>query len=75
MHTYKQKYEFLLSQMKITNVDLWEQDALIEIDPIYFQFAFVKPETTEDYPYILTNEEKDAIINRVIPQPVKKAKK
>ena len=36
--TLKQKYEYLLSKMKITDVDLWEQDASVRMEPLYFQF-------------------------------------
>lgn len=36
--TLKQKYEYLLSKMKITDVDLWEQDACVRMESLYFQF-------------------------------------
>lgn len=36
--TLKQKYDYLLSKMKVTNIDLWEQDASVTIEHLYFQF-------------------------------------
>lgn len=36
--TLKQKYEYLLSKMKISDVDLWEQDACVRMESLYFQF-------------------------------------
>jgi len=39
--TTQQKYDWLLEQLEVTNVDLWEQDALVGIKGgrLYFQFG------------------------------------
>lgn len=39
--TTQQKYDWLLEQLEVTNIDLWEQDALVEIKgggKLFFQF-------------------------------------
>lgn len=36
--TLKQKYDYLLSKMKITDISLWEQDACVRMAHLYFQF-------------------------------------
>lgn len=41
--TIKEKYNWLLSQLKVTDVDFWEGDALIRLQrPLYFQFAIAQ---------------------------------
>ena len=35
---YEDKYKWLLSKISVTDVSLWENDALITMKPIYFQF-------------------------------------
>lgn len=39
-YTYEEKYKWLLSKLRIHNIDLWEKDALIgfTVHP-YFQFS------------------------------------
>lgn len=39
--TTQQKYDWLLEQLEVTNIDLWEQDALVGIKGgrLFFQFA------------------------------------
>jgi hypothetical protein len=32
------KYNYLISRLSITDIDLWEKDACISLNPIYFQF-------------------------------------
>lgn len=48
MPTLQQKYDFLCQQLIIKHVDLWEQDAQLELkNPIYFQFNEL-PENIDD---------------------------
>lgn len=41
--TLQQKYDFLCRFFKVTDIDLWENDALLKLDTtnsvIYFQFS------------------------------------
>lgn len=37
-YTIEQKYNFLLSLLEITDVDLWEQDAILAMGRQYFQW-------------------------------------
>lgn len=40
MPTLQEKYDFLLRHLKVVHVDLWENDALLELDSqLYFQFS------------------------------------
>lgn len=39
MKTVEEKYKFLLNQLEIRHVDLWDKDALLEMAPMYFQFS------------------------------------
>lgn len=38
-YTTEQKYNFLLSLLQITDVDLWENDALLAMGNQYFQWS------------------------------------
>lgn len=41
--TLQEKYDFLCSFFKVTDIDLWENDALLKLDTsnsvVYFQFG------------------------------------
>lgn len=41
MSTVQEKYDFLLGLLEMTDVDLWEMDALLKLKrPLYFQFSY-----------------------------------
>lgn len=37
-YSNEQKYNYLLSRLQISDVDLWEKDALLVMMPIFYQF-------------------------------------
>jgi hypothetical protein len=37
--TIEEKYNFLLKNLHIKNIDFLENDAIIDIDPLYFHFS------------------------------------
>lgn len=43
MATVQEKYDYLLSKLKVTDVDLWEHNALIRMDALFFQFGSSGP--------------------------------
>lgn len=47
-YTYEQKYNYLLSRMKVTDVCLWEKDALLEMSSVFYQFSEHPTERTFD---------------------------
>lgn len=64
MATIKQKYEFLLSHLKLHDVDLWENDALLSMEKaIYLQF----PSSTK-VPWTL-DEAVDAALQTALSAP------
>lgn len=38
-YTTEQKYAYICSKLRVTDVDLWEQDALLSLGSTYFQFG------------------------------------
>lgn len=51
MRTVEEKYAYLLKHLKITDIDWWENDALLALpDRIYFQF----PSSWLAHPELLT---------------------
>ena len=48
MATVQEKYDYLLSKLKVTDVDLWEHDALIRMDALFFQFGSSGPDDSID---------------------------
>lgn len=53
--SYEEKYKFLLSKMKTTDVDVFELDALLNCS-IYFQFS------KDQNIFNLTDEQKDEVV-------------
>ena len=46
---YQRKYEFLLTKLQVSDIDLWEKGALIEMPrTIYFQFGDRIPESVDE---------------------------
>lgn len=59
--TLQEKYDFLCSFFKVTDIDLWESDALLRLDTtnsvIYFQFGSNEfPTVDTAVEALLTNE-------------------
>ena len=48
MYSYEQKYNYLLSKLYVSDVDLWENDALLQMNPIFYQFNEHPEERTFD---------------------------
>ena len=38
-HTTEQKYQYLLSLLQVQDIDRYEQDALLTLPEVYFQFS------------------------------------
>ena len=38
MYSYEQKYNYLLSKLYVSDVDLWEKDAILQMSSIFYQF-------------------------------------
>lgn len=50
MKTYEEKYKWLISKLKVANIDHWEMDALVKLEsPIYFQYYKVEDKQNIDY--------------------------
>ncbi len=47
-YTYEQKYNYLLSRLRISDADLWEKDALLVMMPMFYQFNEHPSEKTFD---------------------------
>lgn len=48
MYSYEQKYKYLLSKLYISDADLWEKDALLQMGSIFYQFNEHPEERTFD---------------------------
>ena len=48
MCTYEQKYNYLLSKLYISDADLWEKDALLQMSSVFYQFSVHPAERTFD---------------------------
>jgi hypothetical protein len=48
MYTYEQKYNYLLSKLYISDADLWEKDALLQMSSVFYQFNVHPAERTFD---------------------------
>lgn len=46
--TAEEKYNYLLSRMKVTDVCLWEKDVLLQMSSIFYQFNVHPAERTFD---------------------------
>ena len=47
-YTYEDKYNYLLSRMKVSDADLWEKDALLQMSSVFYQFNEHPAERTFD---------------------------
>ena len=47
-YSYEQKYNYLLSKLYVSDVDLWEKDALLQMSSIFYQFNVHPEEKTFD---------------------------
>ena len=48
LYSYEQKYNYFLSKLYVTDVDLWEKDALLRMSSIFYQFNEHSAEKTFD---------------------------
>lgn len=53
MNTIEQRYAFLISQLKTTNLDLWEGDGILEMKPLFFQFAEAEFDNVADIEFVI----------------------
>ena len=47
-YSYEDKYNYLLSKLYVSDVDLWEKDALLQMSSIFYQFNVHPKERTFD---------------------------
>jgi len=47
-YSYEDKYNYLLSKLYISDVDLWEKDALLQMSSMFYQFNAHPEEKTFD---------------------------
>ena len=47
-YSAEQKYKYLLSKLYVSDVDLWEKDALLQMSSIFYQFNEHPAEKTFD---------------------------